>query len=129
MTSSHERILVTDAVDGRLSEDAVPHPGSHHGVHKLANEGTARIYDLAGSLVSIDAFIEALDRVVPGAAELVTHQDPPLPFPADIESTSLVELGEIPVTPLEDAIVASVDLFRKRLDDGTLDPAEHGLPA
>lgn len=194
-----------DAVDDRLLEDAVPHPGSHYGVYKLANEGTARIYatddgvgsvglrplaiygpgrdqgltsdpsrsmlsallgrpfeigfggfttlqyapdvarafitaarstttdariyNLAGSLVSIDTFIETLDRVVPGAAELVTHRDPALAFPSDIESTSLTELGELHVTPLEDAIAASVALFRERLDAGQLDPAKHGLPS
>jgi nucleoside-diphosphate-sugar epimerase len=194
-----------DAVDDRLPEDAVPHPGSHYGVYKLANEGTARIYsaddgvtsvglrplaiygpgrdqgltsdpsrsmlsamlerpfeigfggfttlqfapdvarafitaarssvadarvyNLAGSLVSIDTFIETLDRVVPGAAGLVSHKDQALAFPADIDSTSLAELGEIHVTPLEDAIAASVALFRERLDQGRLDPAEHGLPA
>jgi UDP-glucuronate 4-epimerase len=183
-----------DAVDGRLSEDAVPHPGSHYGVYKLANEGTARIYatddgvgsvglrplaiygpgrdqgltsdpsrsilsamlgrpfeigfggsttlqfapdvahafisaarssttdarvyNLDGSRVSIDAFIETLDRVVPGAAELVTHKQQALAFPDDIG-----------VTPLEDAIAASVALYRERLEAGQLDPAEHGLTA
>ncbi len=192
-----------DALDGRLAEDAVPHPGSHYGVYKLANEGTARIYaaddgvasvglrplaiygpgrdqgltsdpsrsilsallgrpfeigfggrttlqfapdvaqtfitaarssvggakvyNLAGSLVSIDAFIETIDRVVPGAAELVTHKPLALDFPSDIESISLTELGEIHVTSLEDAITASVALYRERLDQGQLDPAEHGL--
>jgi UDP-glucuronate 4-epimerase len=191
-----------DAVDDRLAEDAVPHPGNHYGVFKLANEGNARVYaaddgvasvglrpmaiygpgrdqgltsdpsrsmlsallgrsfeigfggrtllqyapdvarafitaarssiadarvyNLGGSLVSIDTFIETLDRVVPGAADLVTHKAPALAFPSDIESTSLAELGHVPVTPLEDAIRESVALYRQRLDEG-LDPAEHGL--
>ena len=70
---------------------------------------------------------ETLDRVVPGAAELVTHTEPALAFPSDIESTSLSELGEIPITPLEDAIAQSVALYRERLDAGQLDPAQHGL--
>lgn len=193
-----------DAVDGRLGEDAVPHPGSHYGVYKLANEGTARIYadddgvtsvglrplavfgpgrdqgltsdpsrsilsvllqrpfeigfggsttlqfapdvarafitaarsstvgaavyNLAGSRVSIDTFIETLDRVVPGAARLVSHKEAALAFPDDIESISLAALGDIPVTPLEDAISVTVALFRQRLEDGRLDPAQHGLP-
>ena len=192
-----------DAIGDRLPEDAVPHPGNHYGVFKLANEGNARIYaqddgvasvglrplaiygpgrdqgltsdpsrsmlsvllgrpfeigfggsttlqyapdvarafiiaarsstsgarvyNLDGSLVSIDTFIETLDRVVPGAAELVTHTEPALAFPSDIESTSLSELGEIPITPLEDAIAQSVALYRERLDAGQLDPAQHGL--
>ena len=192
-----------DAIDGRLAENAVPHPGSHYGVYKLANEGNARIYaedgvasvglrplaiygpgrdqgltsdpsrsilsamlgrpfeigfgglttlqfapdvarafitaarssvrsakvyNLAGSLVSIDTFIETLDRVVPGAAELVSHKPQALDFPSDIESISLTELGEIHVTALEDAIAQSVALYRERLDAGELEPAEHGLP-
>jgi nucleoside-diphosphate-sugar epimerase len=33
-----------DRATGRLEEDAVPHPGNHYGVYKLANEGNARIY-------------------------------------------------------------------------------------
>jgi nucleoside-diphosphate-sugar epimerase len=33
-----------DVVSGRLEEDAVPHPGNHYGVYKLANEGSARVF-------------------------------------------------------------------------------------
>lgn len=33
-----------DPTTGRLEEDAVPHPGNHYGVYKLANEGNAAIY-------------------------------------------------------------------------------------
>jgi nucleoside-diphosphate-sugar epimerase len=34
-----------DAADGkRVAEDANAHPVTHYGVHKLANEGTARVY-------------------------------------------------------------------------------------
>jgi nucleoside-diphosphate-sugar epimerase len=33
-----------DAVTGQLEEDAEPHPGTHYGVYKLANEGNARVY-------------------------------------------------------------------------------------
>lgn len=36
---------VYDRADGvRVAEDADGHPATHYGVHKLANEGTARIY-------------------------------------------------------------------------------------
>jgi nucleoside-diphosphate-sugar epimerase len=192
-----------DAPDGRLREDAVPHPQSHYGVFKLANEGNAhvyanddgvasvglrpmviygpgrdqgltsgpsravlsallgrefeigfggrvlfqfapdvarafvaasrsssggaRVYNLNGTLVSVDAFIEALERELPGAAKLVNRSGGPLDFPEDIESTSLEELGDIPVTPLDDAIAATLALFRERLEQDQLDPSEHGL--
>ena len=192
-----------DATQGRLREDAVPHPQSHYGVFKLANEGNAlvyaqdegvasvglrpmviygpgrdqgltsdpskailsallgreleigfdgrilfqfapdvarafitaarssaagtRVYNLNGSLASIDTFIKTLDEVVPGAAGLIHRSGPALDFPEDIQSTSLSELGDIPVTPLREAIAATVDLYRERLAEGRLDPTEHGL--
>src|SRR5947207_9662033 len=38
-------VAVYDRVDGlRVVEDADGHPVSHYGVHKQANEGTARVY-------------------------------------------------------------------------------------
>jgi len=42
-----------DPASGRLHEDAEPHPASHYGVYKVANEGTARIYALDHGLASI----------------------------------------------------------------------------
>ena len=33
-----------DPGTSRLEEDAVPHPGNHYGVYKLANEGNARVF-------------------------------------------------------------------------------------
>jgi UDP-glucuronate 4-epimerase len=192
-----------DPADGRLHEDATPHPQSHYGVFKLTNEGNAhvyavddgvasvglrpmviygpgrdqgltsdasravlsallgqefvigfdgrilfqyapdvarafiaasrssadgaRVYNLNGTLATVGAFIEALDRVLPGAAGLVRIGGAPLDFPEDIESASLAELGDIPVTSLDDAIAATVALYRERLDEGRLIASEHGL--
>jgi UDP-glucuronate 4-epimerase len=45
---------VYDAVDGvRVAEDAPGHPATHYGVHKQANEGTARIYWLDDGVASV----------------------------------------------------------------------------
>ena len=193
----------TDPLDGRLHENARPHPPSHYGVYKLANEGSAavyakddgvasvglrpmtiygpgrdqgltsdpsravlsallgrefeigfdgrilfqfapdaaqafidaaragldgaRTYNLAGTVASIDEFIAATDRVLPGAAGLLSHTSTELGFPADVDSDSLAELGEIPLTPLDEAIAQTVALYRERLDAGRLDPLQHGL--
>lgn len=38
---------------GRLHEEAEPHPTTHYGVYKVANEGTARVYALEGGVASI----------------------------------------------------------------------------
>ena len=87
----------------------------------------ARTYNLAGVVASIPEFIAAVDRVLPGAADLLTYTSTELGFPADVDSDSLSELGDIPVTPLDEAIAQTVALFRERLAQGRLDPAEHGL--
>jgi UDP-glucuronate 4-epimerase len=45
---------VYDAVDGtRVAEDAPGHPVTHYGVHKQANEGTARVYWLDDGVPSV----------------------------------------------------------------------------
>jgi nucleoside-diphosphate-sugar epimerase len=87
----------------------------------------ARVSNLGGSPVSIDEFIAALERVVPGAAKLITHAQKPLPFPERIDSASLADLGPLPVTPLDEAMAATVAVFRAALDRGELVPEEHGL--
>ena len=86
-----------------------------------------RVFNLGGSPVAIDAWIDAIDTVVPGAAAHLTHEPTPLPFPADIEHARLGELGDIPVTPYREAIATTADIFRHRAADGGLDPREVGI--
>lgn len=43
----------TDRATGQLLEGAEPHPTTHYGVYKVANEGTARIYASEGGVHSI----------------------------------------------------------------------------
>lgn len=43
----------TDEATGRLHEGAEPHPTTHYGVYKVANEGTARIYASDSAVRSI----------------------------------------------------------------------------
>ncbi len=88
----------------------------------------ALVYNMNGTLASIDEFIAAIDRHVPGAADLITRAADPLPLPEEIDSDSLAEVGEAPITPLDEAIAATVALFRTRLDAGLV-PEEHGLAA
>lgn len=87
----------------------------------------ARAYNLGGSLLSIDDIIATLEREVPAAAGLIRHAQQPLPFPEHIESTSVAELGVLPNTPMDEAVAATVALFRRRLDEGQLVPGAHGL--
>jgi nucleoside-diphosphate-sugar epimerase len=87
----------------------------------------ARVHNLDGTLATVDEFIEALDDLLPGAGRLIHRRDTRLGFPEEIESTSLSELGDIPVTPLREAIGATVELYRRRLAEGRLDPSQLGL--
>ena len=92
-----------------------------------SSRGGAAVYNLDGILAPVDEFIAALDRAVPGAAGRISHREAPLGLPGAIETTSLAELGALPMTPLDEAIATSVSLYRERLDADVLDPAEHGL--
>lgn len=90
----------------------------------------AHVFNLGGSLASLEAFVEAIEEAVPEAAGLVTVAPTPLPFPEEIDHAELeAALGPVPVTPLREAVHATADLFRARLAAGQLDPVQNGLPA
>ena len=87
----------------------------------------AHVFNLAGSLVSINEFVEAIDRVIPDAASLISVAELSLPFPADIDSTGLEQISPVRVTALDAAVRSTVDVFEECLADGRLDPATYGL--
>jgi UDP-glucuronate 4-epimerase len=89
----------------------------------------ARVFNLGGSPVSIEAWIEAIEDVVPGARQLLTFETAPLPFPADIQHTRIAALGEVPVTPYRDAIAATARIFQGLAAEGRLVGTEQGIPA
>jgi UDP-glucuronate 4-epimerase len=88
----------------------------------------ARVFNLGGSPVAIADWIATIEELVPEARGLITAEPAPLPFPSDIEHTSLASLGEIPVTPYRDAIAETVDIYRRLQADGRLVAAEQGVP-
>ena len=69
----------------------------------------ARIFNLGGSPVSIEDWIEAIEAAVPGARRLLTFEPAPLPFPPDIQHDRLAALGDVPVTAFRDAIAATAE--------------------
>ena len=89
----------------------------------------ARVFNLGGSPVAMDEWIAAIDAVVPGARDLLTNEEKPLPFPADIQHDSLAALGDVPVTPYRDAIAATAQIYQRLAADGRLVGTEHGVPA
>jgi nucleoside-diphosphate-sugar epimerase len=89
----------------------------------------AHVFNLGGSSVAMPAWIAAIESAVPEAAGLITFSSNELPFPSEIEHAALAALGPLPVTPYEDGIQATADIFRQLAADGRLVGSEQGLAA
>jgi hypothetical protein len=59
----------------------------------------------------------------------VTFDPKPLPFPDAIDDTGTEVLGDVVVTPLDDAVRQTVAVFRRAIARGDLVPEMHGLEA
>ena len=89
----------------------------------------ARVFNLGGSLVSMEEVVEAIEACLPEARGLITFDPQALPFPDAIDDTGTEALGEIPLTPFPEAVSQTVEIFRDRFERGDLKPEEHGLEA
>jgi len=89
----------------------------------------ARVFNLGGSPVSIDAWVDAIEEAAPGARALLTIEPAPLPFPADIQHDRLAVLGDVPVTPHREAIAATARIYQALAAEGRLIGSQHGVPA
>jgi UDP-glucuronate 4-epimerase len=94
-----------------------------------AAPGGARVFNLGGSPVAIEDWIDAIEAVVPGAGELITYEPKPLPFPSDIQHDALAALGDLPVTPYRDAIAATAGIYQRLAAECRLIGSEQGVPA
>jgi nucleoside-diphosphate-sugar epimerase len=89
----------------------------------------ARIFNLGGSQVGLDEWVDAIEAIMPEAVGLISVAPTELPFPADIAHDRLAELGDVRVTPFRDAIAATAAIYRRLAADGRLVGAEHGVVA
>ena len=81
----------------------------------------APVYDIGGAPVAIDDIIAAIRRVAPAAK--VTATGDALPFPPDRDNGPLrVLLGDLPETPLDDGVAATMTAFRDLLARGLVAP-------
>jgi nucleoside-diphosphate-sugar epimerase len=88
-----------------------------------------RVFNLGGSNVGLDEWVEAIEATVPEAAGLISIAPTELPFPADIAHDRLAELGDVPVTQYREAIAATADIFRRLAADRRLVGNEQGVAA
>jgi nucleoside-diphosphate-sugar epimerase len=89
--------------------------------------GGARVFNLAGSLASMRELVEAIEGAVSTASGLISFEEEPLPFPEAIATTGLEQLGPIRLTPLNDAVRETAEMFKELVGSGRLQPAEYGL--
>ncbi len=72
----------------------------------------ASVYNLRGSVASVEEFVTALCEVVPAARELITHGADRLDFPIGCDDSSLrARLGDLPETSLADGIAETARLL------------------
>ena len=89
----------------------------------LANLDGAHVFNLAGEVIRMDSFIQALDSERPGAASLITADGPQVPVSYKLDDSQLrAAVPGIPRTGLSDGIQKTVSLFEKLRAEGRLTP-------
>jgi UDP-glucose 4-epimerase len=72
----------------------------------------AYVFNLRGEVVGMEELRRLLDELRPGAAELISVAGPPVPVAYRMDDTALVRtVGEVPRTPLRDAIASTLGAF------------------
>ncbi len=79
----------------------------------------ALVANFPGRSDSMNAFVASICSAVGNErGALVTHEDDPLPFPAELEATACeAALGPIHQTRLADGVKATIEMFQRRLPD------------
>jgi UDP-glucuronate 4-epimerase len=76
--------------------------------------GGATVLNVPGVAASVDEIVAAIERAVPGARGSISVTGPPLPFPAELDTSSFAAVvGELPVTPLDEGVAATIEHFRR----------------
>ena len=93
----------------------------------LADYRGASVHNVAGPKVSVSAIVTAIAKVDPKAAARITHSEIPLPFPEEVDSSSLRTIvGSVSETPLEVGIAETINRFRELLAAGLVEDPSKG---
>lgn len=83
-------------------------------------EGAA-VFNIKGSVVHMRQVVDAIEQAEPLARGQITFDDRPLPFPDGQDDSALRQLlGEVPDTPLEEGVAATIRHFKQALLDGRI---------
>jgi UDP-glucuronate 4-epimerase len=81
---------------------------------------SATVHNLNGRAVHMSEVVAAIEAAAPEVAGTITFVDQALPFPAEVDHISLLEvMPEPPETPLADGIRATIERFRELAAAGT----------
>lgn len=81
----------------------------------------AEIFNLNGSVATMGEIVAAIEAAAPQVRGLITFDEKPLPFPEAFDAAPLERvIGELPFTPLEQAVAETVALFRRRIAEGVM---------
>jgi hypothetical protein len=81
------------------------------------------VHNLAGEAVAMDGVVAAIEAAAPAAAGLIGFDDVLLPFPSQVDATSLGEtIGVVAELPFADGVADAVARFRRLLADGRVAP-------
>jgi nucleoside-diphosphate-sugar epimerase len=88
-------------------------------------EGAA-VFNLRGSVVTIEEIVTAITAAEPAAQGQITIAGAPLPFPEELDDAGLrAALGTLPFTPLDQGVAQSIALFKAAIAAGRMDPATY----
>ncbi len=77
----------------------------------------AETFNLGGGSVTMDEVVSAIDKALPGAADLLSYTDSQLPFPPAAENIQLEKLiGPICSTDLETGVRQSMEIFKSAVE-------------
>ncbi|MEM7128185.1 MAG: NAD(P)-dependent oxidoreductase [Chloroflexota bacterium] len=80
--------------------------------------------NLRNDVVQVSAFVETLKAKAPNA-EISYESNAPLPFPSDLDDSGLRSIiGQVPHTPLEQAISDDMERFHQLIEAGKIDLAQ-----
>jgi UDP-glucuronate 4-epimerase len=82
----------------------------------------AQVFNLRGSVVSVDDIIRAIETAEPSSRGRITSDEQALPLPTDVDDQPLrAVLGEIPETSLEQGVAQTLETFRGALRANRID--------